>query len=86
MSKNDLINFCLWIANDVEHFKIYEHYENFIVINFTEKQQAILHPRFKKYYEIDYYASDKQIAQRKKEFEKLKAEFEPEIFSDKIEE
>ncbi len=46
-----------------------------MLLHFTEEQKQILHPKLRSYF-IDKSKDREEIAKRRKEFEKLKLEFE----------
>lgn len=71
-------HFTLWISNDAEHLSCYGHGRGayFMELSFTEEEKTTIYARFKQLWN-DKQQVPAEIERRRKEYEKLKAEFEP---------
>lgn len=68
--------FCLWISNTHDSFGCYESQYNFMDLAFSIDEKKELHARFRAVHE-DKRKNPEEVEIRRKQFEKLKAEFEP---------
>ena len=75
---DETYDFSLWISNTWEAFKSYSGYFNSVFLTFSEENQKELHSHFRNELKTQQNTPE-LIAKRKAEFEKLKAEFMPEL-------
>jgi hypothetical protein len=73
---DDGYQFCFWIANGAFSFNCYEGAFNFMSLRFTEAEKELLAPIFTQLFNDEQMNPDK-VEERKKEYLKLKSEFEP---------
>lgn len=68
-------NFCLWISNEIGHFKCYDSEKNSMLLDFKRGEQAILYKRFKAIWNDDKN-SPEEIEKQRILYEELKKVFE----------
>lgn len=71
--------FWFWIGNGLTFFRTYEHRLSTMILTLTDGQKEKLLLEFVSYYENRHKNDPELIAKRKKLFEELKSEFEPEV-------